>query len=197
MWRFYQWFFRAWPLWATLFVIAAHLFTLSIFSQQSEGVNKSFSIGLQVLGGLLVLDSINSTLGMLRGTTIFRVIAEWFLSCPIWSTPRTIEGAGIATLSVTASGQGRVKRKATAIPDRVAELEQQMDEMYQDIGRREKALRKLISDTKTELSDRVQKGEAAIRRVDGKVDATALGTIKQQVFGVVIAIYGAGLGYLS
>jgi hypothetical protein len=180
-----------------LLVIAAHQSTLSIFTQQSEGINKGYSIGLQALGGLLVLYSIDNTLGMLRGTTIFRVVAEWFLSCPIWNKKRTIEGAGVATVNATASGQVRVKRKATSISDRVSELERQMDEMYQDIGRREKALRKLISDAKAELSDRVQKSETAIRGVEGKVDATALGSIKQQVFGVVIALYGAGLGYLS
>jgi hypothetical protein len=197
MWRFYQWCVRAWPLWATLFVIAAHQTMIATFPQQSEIINKAVSIGLQVLGGLLVLYAIDSTLGMFRGTTIFRVMAEWFLSCPIWRKPRTIEGSGATTLSVTASGQGRIERKAGSIAGRIAELERQMDEMYQDIGRREKALRKLISDSKAEFSDRVQQSETAIRRVEGKVDATALGSIKQQAFGVVIAIYGAGLGYLS
>ncbi|PMR74493.1 hypothetical protein C1H69_14750 [Billgrantia endophytica] len=72
-----------------------------------------------------------------------------------------------------------------------------MDEVYRDMGLREQALKKLVSEVKDELSARASKSEAAICEVEGKIDATALGSIKQQVFGVVIAVYGAGLAYFS
>lgn len=102
-----------------------------------------------------------------------------------------------ATLDITASFQGRVKRQANSLSDRVTELEHQMEEMHQDIVKRERAIQKLVSDTKEELSARAGSNEVELRDIKAKVDGTVLGSIKQQAFGVVIAVYGAGLGYFS
>lgn len=195
--RFYRWCARAWPFWVAVFVIGTHQGLWAAFPQQSTDINKAFSIGLQIVGGLLVLHSIDSTLGMLRGESIPRIIAHWFRSCPIWSKPQKIEGSGVASVGFVSSANLRVKNQASSLSQRVSELERQMDEVYQDIARREQALKELVSEVKEELSKRVGQSEVAIRDVKEKIDNTALGSIKQQIFGVVIAIYGAGISYFS
>lgn len=195
--RFYKWVSSAWPLWGTLLVIGVHQGLLTSLPSKTESINESLSIGLQVIGGLLVLHSIDSSLGLLRGESIPRVIIQWFRTCPVWSKRKVVEARMSATLDITASFQGRVKRQANSLSERVTELELQMEEMHQDIVKRERAILKLVSDTKEELSARAGSNEVELRDIKAKVDGTVLGSIKQQAFGVVIAVYGAGLGYFS
>ena len=197
MGRFYRWCVRAWPLWAAVIVMGTHQGLWAAFPQQSADINKAFSIGLQIVGGLLVLHSINSTLGMLRGESIPRLIAHWLRSCPIWSKPQKIEVSGVTSVGVVSSANLRVKNQASSLSQRISELERQMEEVYRDIVRREQALKKLVSEAKEELSARMGQSEVAIRDVKDKIDNSALGSIKQQIFGVIIAVYGAGISYFS
>lgn len=195
--RFYNWCRRAWPLWASLMVIAAHLGVVSMFPQQSNEINGGFSIAMQVLGGLLVLYSIDSTLGLMREESIFRVIMKWLQDCPLWSKPKGVEVSVSSAASAMASFNPRVKTAIASLPDRVTELERQVEEVYREMDRKTQALKELISEAKGQLSTRIGGAESAIRGVEQKLNTTMLSGIKQQVFGVVIAVYGAGLGYFS
>jgi hypothetical protein len=178
-------------------VIAAHLAVINTFPQQSKEINKGFSIAMQVLGGSLVLYSINSTLGLMREESIYRVITKWFRDCPLWSKPKVVEVSVSATANASASLQARVKKGASSLTDRVTELERQVDEAYREMDRKNQTLKELISEVKGQLSTRIGGAESAIRGVEKKLDTTTLSGIKQQVFGVVVAVYGAGLGYFS
>jgi len=195
--RFYHWCRRAWPLWASLMVIAAHLAVVNTFPQQSKEINGGFSIAMQVLGGLLVLYSIDSTLGLMREESIFRIISKWLQDCPLWSKSKAVNVSVSSAASAMASFNARVKTVASSLPDRVTELERQVEEAYREMDRKNQALKELISEAKGQLSTRIGGAESAIRSVEKKLDTTMLSGIKQQIFGVVIAIYGAGLGYFS
>ena len=195
--RFYHWCRRAWPLWAILVVIAAHLTVVNTFPQQSKEINGGFSIAMQVLGGLLVLYSIDSTLGLMREESIFRVIMKWLQDCPLWSKPKAVNVSVSSAASAMASFNARVKTVASSLPDRVTELERQVEEVYREMDRKNQALKELISEARGQLSTRIGGGESASRGVEKKLDTKMLSGIKQQIFGVAIAIYGAGLGYVS
>lgn len=178
-------------------VIAAHLAVVNTFPQQSKEINAGFSIAMQVLGGLLVLYSIDSTLGLMREESIYRLVTKWFRDCPLWSKPKVAEVSMSATANASASFQARVKKGASSLTDRVTELERHVDEAYREMDRKHQALKELISEAKGQLSTRIGGTESAIGRVEKKLNTTILSGIKQQAFGVVIAVYGAGLGYFS
>lgn len=193
--RFYLWCARAWPFWAILLVIGVHQGSLMFFSENSENISKGFSAGLQVIGGLLVLQSIDSALGILRGSSISSLIIQWLRTCPAWYKHKVVTVMATSTASATASIYSRVHHKATSLSSRVTELERQIAEVHQEMERREQALIKIISDTKDELIAREGENAATIRDIERKINVTALGSIKKQAFGVVIAMYGAGIGY--
>ncbi|MFB9866230.1 hypothetical protein [Vreelandella sulfidaeris] len=102
-----------------------------------------------------------------------------------------------AEIGISASGSGRVKRRAITLEERVEELERQVDEAYKEMHQREEAVKSLVSDVKNELLSKIAENQAGIRGVEGKLDNTTLGGLKQQVFGVLIVIYGALLGHIS
>lgn len=195
--RFYRWFMDAWPIWAAASIIGAHRGLLQAFPQKIEETNTVFSLGLQIIGGLMVLYSIDSNLAELRGQNIWLLIRQWFQNCPLWSKPRTVQVSLKGEIGISSSASGRVKRRAITLEERVEELERQVDEAYKEMHRREETVKKLISDVKNELSSKVAENQAGIRGVEGKLDNTALGGLKQQVFGVLIVIYGALLGHIS
>ncbi|MET4160736.1 hypothetical protein ABIE61_000550 [Marinobacterium sp. MBR-111] len=195
--RFYRWFMDAWPIWAAALIIGVHRLSLQAFPQKIEETNSVFSLGLQIIGGLMVLYSIDSNLAALRGQNIWLLIGQWFRNCPLWSKPKTVQVSLKAEIGISASASGRVKRRAITLEERVEELERQVDETYKEMHQREEAVKSLVSDVKNELLSKIAENQAGIRGVEGKLDNTTLGGLKQQVFGVLIVIYGALLGHTS
>ena len=90
-----------------IFIIAFfHVKFLEYFpGERSEYINKSFIAILQVIGGLIVLYTINSNLGLFEQKDLAARAFSWLKSCPLFKKPEsvTINGS-LSPPSLSASG---------------------------------------------------------------------------------------------
>jgi len=77
-------------------------------------VNKVTGTVLQVVGGLIVLYSVNANLGLFREQHFGNIIVGWFKSFPLFRKSVTISGTG--SCSIVVGGSGRISvRRATRV----------------------------------------------------------------------------------
>ena len=100
--RLTPWLMRAWPALALAPVATCHAIALWAVPADSVFVNKLVGMSLQVIGGLLVLYSLNDNLGLFRSQSLKSAIVGWFKDFPrarepIFAYSSTCDGADVTS----------------------------------------------------------------------------------------------------
>lgn len=106
--RLIKWFWRAWPILILIFLICEYLLSLNWFSQNAGFINKTASLVAQPVGGLLILYSINSNIGVIKQKSLLSILTSYFKEFPLIKKSVVIEARG-AAMAMTG-----VKAKITA-----------------------------------------------------------------------------------
>lgn len=184
---------RAWPLWGIAGVITFHL--LIIFTMPVDVVltNKIASAFMQIVGGLIIIFSVDSNLGLFRKQSLPGAILAWVRECPLCSKDGFAVGSICATTgSATASGYATVSCQPTTVEERITELERVTAQIRADVESKYQATISHIVDTKKELNNSIAANQQAVNELSQKVETATVGGFKQQAFGVMLAVWGAG-----
>ena len=189
--RLAAWLWRAWPIWMVLAVIGLHLLALRWVSLDRTLLNKLAGTSLQILGGLIVLQSIDGNLGIFKKQSLASVVVGWFMEFPLIRRHivRSVGGAAMSTATGTATIT--VKRVYSTLEERVAELERLADELRVEIRAEGAAVRRQVDEVRHELLSSIESNNTDIRQLTEKIERATVGGFKQQSFGVLLAIYGA------
>lgn len=185
------WLWRAWPVFVMAALAYAHWGAFTCFPNETVLVNKITGIVMQIAGGLIVLYSVDSNLGLFRNQSLVATVLSWFRECPIFVRSITLSGSGIASCSLTASMSATVIRPATTIEERLAALEGQFEELRSEVATQHQAIYSCIEDVKSELSNSIASNQSALSKLSEQVEKATVGGFKQQAFGVMLVIYGA------
>jgi len=169
----------------------AHLITLSKFPGDSVLVNKLTGTVMQIVGGLIVLYSVDSNLGLFRNKSLAAAVIAWFRECPIFVRSVTISATGNASCSATGSLSASVIRAATTVEERLAELERRIEELRSEIAEQNRSIRSRIEEVRSELSSSITSNQSALNKLSKQLESATVGGFKQQAFGVMLVIYGA------
>ena len=123
--RLLLWLLRAWPVLAVGFLISVHLVILWQAGSHTVFINKLTGTVMQIVGGLVVLHSVNDNLGLFRSQSLLSVVTEWFRSFPlIKRTTAMSVGIAMSSGSASALGFGAVVKAPATLEQRVALIEQ-------------------------------------------------------------------------
>lgn len=185
------WLLRAWPVLVLAPIASAHACAHYFFPADAVIVNKITGTVLQVVGGLIVLYSVNSNLGLFRDQHIGSVIIGWFRSFPLFRKPVMVSGSASGSIALSGSGRISVRRATTTIEEKIAEMERQLDELRQNVNEDIQAVNARIGQVHTELSNAVTTNTATLNQLSSRLEFATVGGFKQQAFGVLLAVYGA------
>lgn len=185
------WILRAWPVLALVPIAFAHACAHHLFPADPVIVNKITGTVLQVVGGLIVLYSVNSNLGLFRGQHIGSVIIGWFRSFPFFRKPEMVIGSASCSIAITVNASGSVGRATNTIEEKIAELERQLAELRQNVHENIQTVNVRIGQVHTELSSALATNTATLNQLSSRLELATVGGFKQQAFGVLLAVYGA------
>lgn len=185
------WFLKAWPVLALLPVGAIHVLALREFQADPVLVHKLVGMTLQVLGGLLVLYSVNDNLGLFRSQSLNAAVIAWFKEFPIVRKPVSLTGKISSASSANASMFMAVTRSFTTTEERVAEVERLLAQVQQQFAQEVHAMSVKLSDAKSELSQQINETSATVSDLSRRLEHAAVGGFKFQALGVLLALYGA------
>lgn len=186
-----SWLLRAWPVLSIAPIAAAHLIAHRLFPVDSVMVNKLTGTILQLIGGLIVLCSVNSNLGLLRGRHFGKIIIDWFRSFPLFRKSVVVNLSGAGCVASSGSARVSVRRVTSTIEERVAEIERQLEEFRQHVSEDFRATSERIAQVHSELSTAVAANATSLNQLSSKLEIATVGGFKQQAFGVLLAVYGA------
>ncbi len=155
--------------------------------------NKIASASMQIVGGLIIIFSVDSNLGLFRKQSLPGAIWAWVRECPLCSKDGFAECSIYAIAGcATANGFASVSRQATSAEERIAELERITVQLRTDIEAKYQAALSHIVDAKNELNSSIAANQLAVYELSQKVETATVGGFKQQAFGVMLAVWGAG-----
>ncbi len=191
------WLWKAWPLWAVIMTGVFHYAVYYSFPANGELINKIVSFLLQLVGGMIVLYSVNENMGMFKRGSLLSLIGQWFKSFPLIKRSVTLSVNGSGSAVASGSPTITTKRKFNTVEERLDELERQIDESRQLIFEREKIVMERISSVQSALESSISQNSKAIQDVRKLLDDSLVGGIKAQLFGVLLVLYGAVLRLIS
>jgi hypothetical protein len=187
-----KWLGLAWPL---LIPLVLGLFHWLVFSTAGKDpvVNKIFAGGVQLIGGLIVLYSINENLGVFRNHGIATVIKNYFRKFPLCKARATIVEASVGSFSMSGSGSARITtgHAPATVEERLAALEKEIVEVRTQFSESEKQLHKRVNQVQSEVQKNSEKHRQGIKTLADRLERTVVGGIKLQALGVLLVVYGA------
>lgn len=186
-----SWLLRAWPVLSLVPIALAHATAHRFFPADTLWVNRITGTALQVAGGLIVLYSVNMNLGLFRDQHFGHIVIEWFRSCPLLRRSVTISLSASGSVAVSGIARVSVCRVTNTLEEKIAELERQLDEFRQHVKEDIQAVNTRIDQVHTELSTAVTTNTTTLNQVSSRLELATIGGIKQQAFGVFLAVYGA------
>ena len=144
-----------------------------------------------MVGGLIVLYSVNTNLGLFRDKHFGHIIIDWFRSFPLFRKPVTISVSGSASTAVSGSARISVRRVTNTVEERIVELERQLEEFRQYVNEDIQVVNARIANVRSELSTALAANTATLSQLSSRLELATVGGFKQQAFGVLLAVYGA------
>lgn len=195
--RLIKWLWRAWPIVVLAPLIGAHLLLLSLFPQSAVLINKSIALITQLIGGLLILYSIDSNIGIIKQKSLFLLFANYFKEFPLVNRSTTIELQGASMAITGGKAKLSVGRNPQNIEEKIRYLQEQINEMKQEFEQETKDIHERIDRQTKEMNVKIQETNSALKNLESKMDEVSTGGIKPQLFGVLLMIYGAVSGYAA
>lgn len=191
------WLFRAWPVLAFMPIGLAHASALQFFPTDIKLVNKVIGTALQFAGAAIVLWSIDANLGLFRGQHFREAIWDWFRSFPRHRAHVVHGNLGTATADLTGRTRILFRSSGGTIEERLSELERRIEELRTHMRDDFAEVNKRIATTRNELLAATSSNAEELKRLSAKLETSTVGGFKEQLFGVLLAMYGTGTGLFA
>ena len=163
--RLAHWIWRAWPVLVMAALVHTHWHALTCFPAEIVLVNKLTGTAMQVVGGLIVLYSVDNNLGLFRNQSLVATVITWFRECPIFVRSITFSESTTASCSASASMSATVIRRATTIEERLDALEGRVEELRSEVATQHRAIHSRLEEVKSELSSSIASNQSALHRL--------------------------------
>ena len=194
--RTFKWMLSAWPILIPAILIATHLFWIENSGAAPESVNKLIFLILQVVGGLIVLYSIDLNIGVIQKSGLFAMLTAWFKAFPLIKRAVTLDVQNVRTKSLISPVKLRVGRETNTIEEKIQYLQQQIDWLKEDLSGEMKVIYKKIETLTEKTTQENIHTQTELRALEANVEKVSVGGVKLQVLGVLLVLHGSFAGYL-
>ena len=185
------WIFRAWPVLSSLLVVCMHWFCLLKFPADTLLVNKFTSTILQVVGGFVVLQSVDANLGIFRDLSLVGVVVNWFRECPFYNKPVIIEVSIVESANISDACGATYIPPATTIEARLERVENRIEKISEQLKIQNQKFISFLNETTSSLEQKIVSNDSALNKLTKKIEMSTVGGFKQQSFGIMLVLYGA------
>lgn len=189
--RLIPWVLEAWPVLAFLLMVTSHRALLNYFPGHGETADRIVGALLQAVGGLLVLYSVNQNLGLFRRRGLFGSIAAWLRSFPVKRPVKVVSASASASASVSASATLIAGTAYSTLEQRVGAIERQLEDLRKKQSEEIATISRRIIEISGRFDEQGRKLSERISELGNQLEVSAVGGFKLQIFGVLVALYGA------
>lgn len=192
-----KWLSRSWPILLPVIFMGIHLFIIPQLNFEMTKINKLISLALQIVGGILVLYSIDSNLGVIKKDSISNVVMNWFKAFPLFSKPVNAELGTInnrATMHAVKIRMGGPGRKTK---EQLDYLQKQIDWLKEDLQEHFNDVKQRIAESDKKSSNELADLRSDMGLMNNQLRAISVDGLGLQIFGLILMIYGSVVGYFT
>lgn len=179
-----------WPLHIfPLFLIFHHLL-LQLSPENNLKINNYCSAAFQIIGGLIVLHSINSNMSLLSKSNMIKEAYNWLKDFPIRGKEHNISVSGIASAVTGLSANIVVTPKLSSIEEKVDYLLQETKRIESKIDETKKGFKKELQSATIKSNKKHDQLQSEIREIEIKLKDTIVGSVKLEILGILTVAYG-------
>lgn len=184
-----------WPVLVPCALASAHYVLVSSTEADWSTENKLVALVLQIVGGILVLYSIDSNLGITKNTSLAGMFLDYMKRFPLIKRSYTLNVDSAHHEVTVHPAKLRVSGTYNTIEEKVAHLQKQIDWLKEDMDDEVKHLKSMLAEAEAKSSGQITEMRRSIGSVERKVTELSAGGIQTQIFGVLLMVHGAVAGY--
>lgn len=190
---------KSWPVTVPVLLVVIHYFAVTRFGFAPETlatIKKWGPVVLQIVGGLIVVYSIDSNMGLFGRDSLMARVINFFKDLPIFCWTQTVSVDSTFSWSSVGTPILRAKIGDDTLEGRVQQLEADLRLVQQELNVAVANLRKDMQTATEKLDRKLQDLQETISRLESGLKQMTRDGVGLQVFGVILAIYGTIFGAL-
>jgi len=192
-----KWFFKMWPVLLPAAFASLHYIVGTNTSTDLSHVNKAISLLLQLVGGILILYSIDSNLGIMNDTSLISLFLSYIKSFPLIDRSVTLKIDPAAMQITGHPAKLRAGGPTNTIDEKIDYLQKQITWLKEDLNDEVKNLKGMVHSVEKRAKTSISEIRGSIGSIDRKVKELSAGGIKTQIFGVLLMIHGSVSSYYA
>lgn len=206
---FVIWLIRPWPFLLIIPFLVAHILLLKLpcmFSSESlkflcwsnHDINKFISLAMQLIGGLLVLYSINSNIWALKNQNLTNLIKSWLIACPLVKRKNTVlEISDLKSDLILSTISLQYYKIAKTNEEKIEYLLQEIKSIKEGYKSEIWDIRKQIEYVRSEINSSCHTNSIKLFDLNRKIEDITLGGFQMQLLGIMLVFYGSVCEYFS
>ena len=186
-----KWLLKSWPVLLPAAFGIIHYYISVSYAIETSHSNKIISFFFKIIGGILVLLSIDSNLGIIRNNSLLSLFFTYIKSCPLIKRSYVLNAESASLQVIVGNPKLRVSNSTNTLEGKLIYLQQQIDWLKEDLKDEAKHLKDIISGVQKQTDTKISEIQGSIGNVDKKFSELSLGSIKIQIFGVLLMVHGA------
>lgn len=184
-----EWIQKAFPIAIIILVVIIHIL-ICVFVKNSVFVMELFGKALVILGGIVVLISINEDYKKYRNRSMLSAFMEYLKSCPIFKQNHVLNAESGIYAMLTGKVHGFVTHSWSTPDEGFKELERRINELREFTIGVSKATNDDISHLRSELNISYGENKQLIEQVRNLLENKIFDDAKLQFLGVLLVLYG-------
>ena len=186
-----------WPVLMPALLAILHYFGFQYISVDWSEINRIIPPVFQIVGGILVLYSIDSNLGVAKDTSLYAIFMNYLKNFPLIKRHYTLD-VHSATHKLTGHPPKiRLGGPTNTIEEKIAHLQSQIGWLKEDLDDEIGNVKKIIQSAEERANKSISEIKQKIGVVESKVTELSIGGLKTQLFGVLLMIYGSVVSYYA
>ncbi|MBZ4039099.1 hypothetical protein [Novilysobacter selenitireducens] len=125
------------------------------------------------------------------------MFAKYLCEFPLFKRSVAISAFGSGSIAITGEAKFHVTRKPRTVEERLDYLQDQIAEVRQEISEEIKKMQVQIERVDKDAATGIADNARDIRSIRETLEKSATGGVKQQVFGVLLVLYGSIAAYVT
>jgi len=151
----------------------------------------------QIIGGIIILYSIDSNLGIAKNTSLRAVFINYMRSFPLIKQHYTVVADSTMHIFTGLEPKIRVSGPTNTMEEKIDYLQKQIDWLKEDVDDEVKNISSKMQKSEDKIAKSIEEIKMNLGSVENKVTELSIGGLKTQIFGVLLMIHGAMVGYYA
>lgn len=193
-----------WPLIVLIMLVGVHVGAITYMNFDAAFINKKISLVTQVIGGFLILYSINANLKIVRNKNLWSLFVDSLRQGSVSKDEPIVINDNPASITLTGvKGKASLDNDPQDVEEKIEDIEKMIEEMRNEIDECHQQTNHHLSEEIAKVTNDnnatndIKAVNSDLGKVESEVIKASAPGISLQIFGFMLMVYGAVAGHIA